>query len=132
MQYIARSEMQVAGANGVLRHVSPGDALPEFASWPYVLRMAHLHNATVEEVGAQYNANLDVLGGMLSYNGHERTPLELVDHVSADPVDVTPEPVEAVEVEAMVTPSAGTFPCTVCDKVFFRPSRLAKHMQKHP
>lgn len=136
MQYIARAELDYAGVDGVMRHVSPGDALPEFATWPYILRLAHLEEGTVEEVGAQYTANLDTSGGYLSYPTRDLIAMELVDHVSEPATDATLEPVEEILVtegvpasEDVVAP--GTYPCTVCEKVYYRPSRLAKHMEKH-
>lgn len=41
MQHVATVPLQVAGEDGTVRSVFPGQAVPEFATWDYPAQLAH-------------------------------------------------------------------------------------------
>lgn len=119
MQYIARNMMQFKGADGMLIQVYPGEELPDFETWPYISRQAHLRQGNVEAVGQQHTGNISIDRGYLSMGAKAApTPDE---PLALEEVPALDEPVSVV---------SGVI-CTLCEKSFTRPARLKAHMERH-
>lgn len=109
MTFTALQVLKVAGEDGVLRTIHPGDTIEDFSAWPYATQQAMLRLGRVRN-NASDQRYVEVRGGSL----HLATP--------STPAAAAPEPQPTLE------PSDAA--CHYCERTFATEAGRNRHVAR--
>lgn len=66
MMYIAQTPMRLAGVDGVLRTVLPGEPIDDFHTWSSFVQRSHLEAGRVALVGGPTRVSPVIAGGQIA------------------------------------------------------------------